>query len=102
MVFIHGSGPGVSAYANWRLTMPVLSAGFRVVAPDLVGFGFTERPRDYVYGMDGWVAHLVGVMDALGIEREFAGIAGPSLLIADDGGDVFREAGGSPAGAWNP
>ncbi len=69
VVFIHGSGPGVSAYANWRLTMPVLSAGFRVVAPDLVGFGFTERPRGFVYGMDGWVAHLVGVMDALGIER---------------------------------
>ena len=31
---VHGSGPGVSAYANWRLTMPALSKHFRVIAPD--------------------------------------------------------------------
>lgn len=69
VMLIHGSGPGVSAYANWRLTMPALSTAFRVVAPDLVGFGFTERPQGFAYGMERWIEHLVGVMDALGIER---------------------------------
>lgn len=69
LVLIHGSGPGVSAYANWRLCMPELAKSFRVVAPDLVGFGFTERPKDFSYSMDNWVKHLVGVLDALGIER---------------------------------
>lgn len=68
IVLIHGSGPGVSAYANWRLTVPVLSSKLRVVAPDLVGFGFTERPRGFVYTMDRWIDHLVGVMDALAID----------------------------------
>ncbi len=34
VLLLHGSGPGVSAEANWRLTMPALiEAGHRVVAP---------------------------------------------------------------------
>jgi 2-hydroxymuconate-semialdehyde hydrolase len=35
----------------------------------MVGFGYTERPAGITYGMDGWVAHAVGVLDALGIEQ---------------------------------
>ena len=64
---IHGSGPGVTAYANWRLTMPELAKHFCVVAPDIVGFGFTERPDGFQYTMKNWTAHLLGLMDALGI-----------------------------------
>ena len=62
VVLLHGSGPGVSAWANWRLTLPALSQRRRVIAPDLVGFGFTERPAGHRYGLDGWVAHAVGVL----------------------------------------
>lgn len=69
VLLVHGSGPGVSAFANWRLTMPELARRFRVIAPDMVGFGFTERPADYQYTMDNWVRHIVGLMDALKIER---------------------------------
>jgi 2-hydroxymuconate-semialdehyde hydrolase len=69
LLLIHGSGPGVSAWANWRLNLPALSERFRVVAPDMVGFGFTDRPAGISYGMDTWVRHAVGVLDALGIER---------------------------------
>ncbi len=43
VLFIHGSGPGVSAYANWRLVLPVLAKTRRVLAPDMVGFGFSDR-----------------------------------------------------------
>ena len=49
IMFIHGSGPGVSAYANWRGSMPVLAEKFRVIAPDMVGFGYTDRPEGIVY-----------------------------------------------------
>ncbi|MGY0519055.1 alpha/beta fold hydrolase [Pseudomonas aeruginosa] len=69
VIMIHGSGPGVSAYANWRLTFPSLSENFRVIAPDMVGFGFTERPEDYDYCMDNWVTHIIGLMDALDIKK---------------------------------
>lgn len=67
--FIHGSGPGVSAYANWRLVIPPLSKRRRVIAPDMVGFGYTERPEGIVYSMDGWVDHALGILDALKIEQ---------------------------------
>ena len=69
VLLIHGSGPGVTAYANWRLTMPELAQRFRVIAPDMVGFGETERPPGYRYDMDNWVAHALGLLDALGIEQ---------------------------------
>jgi 2-hydroxymuconate-semialdehyde hydrolase len=38
---IHGSGPGVSAWANWRLSIPVLSKERLVIAPDMVGFVYS-------------------------------------------------------------
>ncbi len=69
VILIHGSGPGVSAWANWRLTMPALAKHFRVLAPDIVGFGFTERPADNRYDMELWLKHLIGFMDALAIEK---------------------------------
>ena len=69
VLLIHGSGPGVSAWANWRLTIPALAAGRRVIAPDMVGFGFSERPAGIRYNMDTWVAQAVGLLDALGIEQ---------------------------------
>lgn len=69
LLLIHGSGPGVSAFANWRLVMPALSQSRRVIAPDMAGFGFTQRTDDAEYTLDNWVAHAIGVLDALGVER---------------------------------
>ncbi len=69
VLMIHGSGPGVTAFANWRLSMPVLAKKFRVIAPDMVGFGYTERPEGMQYSMTNWVSHALGLMDALKIER---------------------------------
>ncbi len=69
LLMIHGSGPGVSAWANWRLSIPVLSQRARVIAPDMVGFGFSERPVGHRYAMDSWVDQAVGVLDALEVER---------------------------------
>lgn len=69
LLMIHGSGPGVSAWANWRLVMPELAKQARVIAPDMVGFGFTDRPAGQRYDMDAWVRQAVGLLDALGIER---------------------------------
>jgi pimeloyl-ACP methyl ester carboxylesterase len=66
VVLVHGSGPGVTAYANWRLTIPALAERFRVAAPDMIGFGFTERPDPaMVCDTDRWVDHLVALLDAL-------------------------------------
>jgi 2-hydroxymuconate-semialdehyde hydrolase len=67
VLLIHGSGPGVSAWANWRLVMPELAKTRRVIAPDMAGFGFTERVSGMSYSMDGWVKQALDLLDALGI-----------------------------------
>lgn len=69
VLLIHGSGPGVTAWANWRLVLPELAETCRAIAPDMVGFGYTERPADIQYSTDGWVDHAIGLLDALGIEK---------------------------------
>lgn len=69
VLLIHGSGPGVSAWANWRLVIPVLAEHRRVIAPDLAGFGFTERPADQRYGLELWLKHAIGLLDALELEQ---------------------------------
>ena len=87
VLLLHGSGPGVTAWANWRLTLPALAEHFTVVAPDIVGFGFTERPDDAVYDLDTWTGHAIAVLDALGIDRahvvgnSFGGSLALSLAI---------------------
>lgn len=69
VLLIHGSGPGVSAWANWRLVIPALAERFRVLAPDMVGFGYTERPEGIAYTLDTWCRHALDILDACGVER---------------------------------
>jgi pimeloyl-ACP methyl ester carboxylesterase len=77
VMLLHGSGPGVSAWANWFGNIPALAERFRVLAPDLVGWGDTERPHAVEYGLRTWVDQCFGVLDALGIDR--CSIVGNSL-----------------------
>jgi pimeloyl-ACP methyl ester carboxylesterase len=80
VILIHGSGPGVSAYANWRLTIPVLAEKLHVFAYDQVGFGYSDLPSDEPYSLARWTRHLLDFMDAVGIER--AHIVGNSMGAA--------------------
>ena len=70
VILLHGSGAGVTAWANWRHTIPELSSFRRVLAPDLVGFGYTEIPDSFEFRhLDTWVNQILNFMDALDIER---------------------------------
>jgi pimeloyl-ACP methyl ester carboxylesterase len=69
VLLIHGSGPGVTSYANWRLVIPALAEHFHVVAPDMVGFGYSDRPEGVTYGLETWADQTVGLMDTLGIQK---------------------------------
>lgn len=55
----------------WRYQLPALtSAGFRVIAPDLRGYGETDRPeKDEDYVIFNVVADVLAIMDGLDIER---------------------------------
>lgn len=70
LILIHGSGPGVTAFANWRGVIPDFAEHFHCYAPDTLGFGYTDFPDDIQgFDMERWVAHLVGFLDALGIAK---------------------------------
>lgn len=77
VLMLHGSGPGVSAWANWSNNLPVLADNFHVVAPDIVGFGHTERPNDIIYSLRSWTDHAWSFLDALGLEK--VSVVGNSL-----------------------
>lgn len=67
VLLIHGSGPGVTAWANWRLTIPALEDRFRVIAPDMAGFGYTDPADDVGFSKKMWVDQLTGLLDLLDI-----------------------------------
>lgn len=67
LLLIHGSGPGVSAWANWRLVFPELSQKFHLYAPDIVGFGYTERKDGMEYNVEVWVQHLISFIETLNL-----------------------------------
>ena len=88
-VVTEGEGPPVlllhgfpDTHAVWRLQIAALvAAGYRVIAPDLRGYGQTEAPgKEDDYSMDALRADVVGLLDALGIERV--------LLVGHDWGSV--------------
>lgn len=73
-----GEGPPVlllhgfpDTHTTWRRQLPVLAqAGFRVIAPDLRGYGKTDMPRDTGAYAIGFLADdVLRLMDALGIEK---------------------------------
>jgi pimeloyl-ACP methyl ester carboxylesterase len=67
VVLLHGFG---GSTFSWRNVLPGLAESFRVIAVDLNGFGYTQRPRDQeAYTRQGQAALVLGVMDALGIDR---------------------------------
>jgi 2-hydroxymuconate-semialdehyde hydrolase len=88
VLMLHGSGPGVSAWANWRLTLAALQNRFRLLAPDLAGFGYTQTPEGMQHSRESWLAQIVAFLDALGIERvhvignSFGGSMALALAIA--------------------
>jgi pimeloyl-ACP methyl ester carboxylesterase len=67
VLLLHGSGPGVTATANWRPIIPALSASRRVVAPDQLGFGGTATGEPRTYGRAAWTDHALSLLDTLGI-----------------------------------
>lgn len=69
VLLLHGSGPGVSAWANWRLVFARMENTFRLIAPDLVGFGYTDFPEEQTFSREVWLRQIVDLLDHLQIEK---------------------------------
>ena len=69
ILFLHGSGTGVSAAANWWLNLPQIGEQARCIAIDTIGYGQTVVAPNTAYGIRAWVDHAIRTLDALGIEK---------------------------------
>src|SRR6266849_10049906 len=78
IILIHGF---ISSSLVWSgVFLPLARAGFRVIAPDLPGYGYSEKPRDGEYKIESQAQAVLGLMDQLGIEK--ATIVGASYGAA--------------------
>jgi 3-oxoadipate enol-lactonase len=67
ILMLHGNAESGLAWYAWT---PKLARQYRVVRPDMRGFGeSTAMPRDYPWTLDGLVADFCGLMDHLGVPR---------------------------------
>ena len=73
LLFLHGSGPGVTAASNWREVVEGLGDTFHCVAPDILGFGDSSHPDPQPQGFAAQaevrIAALLELVDALGLEK---------------------------------
>ncbi len=74
LVFIHGFGASIF---SWRKNLEPLSTYHRVCAPDLPGFGYSDKPLDADYSIDAYADFVIQFMDRLKIEK--AVLVGHSL-----------------------
>jgi pimeloyl-ACP methyl ester carboxylesterase len=95
-----GSGPPVvllhgwpQHWWTWRALMPLLADRYRVVAPDMRGFGWSE-PTPRGYRKEELADDVAGLLDALGIDQAFlvghdwGGVVG--FLVCLNHGDRVR------------
>jgi 4,5:9,10-diseco-3-hydroxy-5,9,17-trioxoandrosta-1(10),2-diene-4-oate hydrolase len=70
VVFLHGSGPGASGHSNFKGNYPALvKAGYRCIVPDLIGYGFSDKPTDVDHPLSFFVECVRQTLDCAGIER---------------------------------
>ncbi len=75
ILFVHGLGS--SGYIEWRFNLPFFARKHRVLAPDLPGFGRTDKPRTAKYGISYFARSLERYLDAIGVRR--AVVVGASM-----------------------
>ncbi len=66
LLMLHGFG---ATRDNYALVARELKSQYRVIAPDLPGYGDSERRHDALYTLDAQLARLDAFVDALGLER---------------------------------
>ena len=92
VLWLHGSGPGVTALTNWHGALESLSRDFYNIAPDVIGFGDSTHPDPPPQGIAAFttlrVQTLAALLDHLGIDtvdiigNSMGGIVGLCLALA--------------------
>lgn len=69
VLLLHGTG---AATHSWRGLAPLLARHFTVIAPDLPGHGFTEKPPAFRLSLPGMARSVGGLLQALGVSPVLA------------------------------
>lgn len=82
-----GTGPALlcvhgypTASWDWHRIWPLLLTHYRLVAPDMLGFGFSDKPRDHGYSIAGQATLHERLLESLGVEE--------AHVLAHDYGDT--------------
>ena len=67
LVLIHGFASSTLVWS--KVFLPLANAGFRVIAVDMLGFGYSGKPRNGEYTIAGQASVLIGLLDRLNIKR---------------------------------
>jgi pimeloyl-ACP methyl ester carboxylesterase len=70
LVLLHGGGPGATGASNYARNIdPFASAGYRVLVPDMPGYGRSSKDLDHSDPFGDLALVVRGLLDALGIEK---------------------------------
>jgi hypothetical protein len=68
VVLLHGGGPGATGMSNYSRNVDVLADRFRVIVPDLPGYGQSSRDIDQTDPFGDLAFTIRGLLDELGID----------------------------------
>jgi len=77
LLMLHGGGPGATGMSNFSRNIPTLADRFRVIAPDMPGYGRSSKGLDRKDPFGELARAMLGLLDALGVEK--AHVLGNSL-----------------------
>ena len=69
VVLLHGGGPGASGVSNYSRNIEALAQNFRVIVPDMPGYGRSAKGVDRSDPFGYLADHIRGMLDELGIDR---------------------------------
>ncbi|MEM6109125.1 alpha/beta fold hydrolase [Mycobacterium sp. 050272] len=69
VVLLHGGGPGASGVSNYARNIEPLAENFRVIVPDMPGYGRSSKGVDRRDPFGYLAVHIRGMLDELGIKR---------------------------------
>lgn len=71
LVLLHGGEYGASAENSWKYNIGALAEHFHVVAPDMLGFGLTDKIYSFSDPAGFRIKHLARFLEAIGIEKAY-------------------------------
>jgi 2-hydroxymuconate-semialdehyde hydrolase len=72
IILLHGGGPGSSVEANWRVNVPALATKYSVYAPEYLGFGLSDKPKEeHFYQLSYRAKQILEFMDSFCIDKAY-------------------------------